>query len=1051
MTRRIPAPALRLCSALLLLAAAARAQPAPGAGRFDTLKLRELGPAVGGRVSRVAGVPGDPRVYWAASAQGGVWKSEDGGTVWKSVFDDQPVASIGSIAVAPSDPNVVWVGSGEANIRGNVIAGRGIFRSTDAGKTWKQVWREVGQIGTITAHPRDPEVAFAAVLGHAFGPNPERGVYRTLDGGESWERVLFRDEETGASDVAIDPGNPRIVYAGLWQARRRPWEMTSGGPGSGLWRSGDGGTTWRQLEGHGLPAAPWGKVGVAVAPSDGRRVYALIEAGEGGLFRSDDGGEKWTRVNGHRTLRQRAWYYSTLTVDPSDPDVVWFPQVRLLRSRDGGRTVQSVPESERWDHHDLWIDPRDPRRMIVGSDGGVSVSLDGGRTWSDPRLPVAQFYNVDADRGSPYRVGGTMQDFGTASGPSDSLRREGIVLGDWRFAGGGEAGDFVYDPVQPGIVYAGEYGGYISVHDESTGSTRNVPILPWDASGHGAADLRYRFQWTAPIAVSPFDPNELYHGANVLFRSRDRGATWEAVSTDLTRNDPAKQQWSGGPITGDNTGVEVYGTIFSIALSPLDPGTIWVGTDDGLVHVTRDGGGVWSDVTPPGLPEWGTVESIEVSRHAPGTVWVAVDAHRLDDLRPYLFRTGDQGTTWTDLSAALPQDEPLFVVREDPERAGLLFAGTERGLWLSRDAGASWERLKANLPTVKVVDLEIRGDDLVVATSGRGLWILDQLAPIRAWSDEVAAADLHLFPPRPAVRRIVAGGWSEEAAAPNPPRGAVVDYWLREAAAGEVTLEILDGSGRTVRRLSSVAETPPAAPDDPDQPTKAPEPALSAAAGLHRAVWNLTWTGASRLEAARYDAGNPTDGPRALPGTYTLRLRAGEREASAQLEVRPDPRSGESPEELARQLETALALRDQVEAVTAAVRRLRAIAAQGRDLARRLEGDAARAPLADAARGLAEGAEALEARFHNAKAEVAYDILAQRGGAQLLSQLVYLYAIVIHGDGAPGQGVREVGEELALRRQDLEGELAALEAGALAGVERLADDLGVPRVVLPAR
>ncbi|KAB2966114.1 MAG: glycosyl hydrolase, partial [Thermoanaerobaculia bacterium] len=997
-SRRIPAPAFQILLAFVLVAAAARAEPATAGGRFDELKLRELGPAVGGRVSRVAGVPGDPRTYWAASAQGGVWKSEDGGLVWKPVFDDQPVASIGSIAVAPSDPNVVWVGSGEANIRGNVIAGRGIFRSTDAGKTWKHVWRESGQIGTVAVHPADPDVAFAAVLGHAFGPNPERGVYRTLDGGESWERVLFVDADTGASDVALDPGNPRIVFAGLWQARRRPWEMTSGGPGSGLYRSPDGGASWRRLEGHGLPAGPWGRVGVAVAPSDGRRVYALIEAGEGGLYRSDDGGESWKRANGHRTLTQRAWYYSTLTVDPADPDKVWFPQVRLLRTVDGGRTLQSVPESQRWDHHDLWIDPRDARRMIVGSDGGVSVSLDGGRTWTDPRLPVAQFYNVDADYGAPFRVGGTMQDFGTASGPSDSLRREGIVLGDWRFAGGGEAGDFVYDPGEPGVVYAGEYGGYISVHDERTGATRNVSILPWDASGHGAADLRYRFQWTAPIAVSPFDAKELYHGANVLFRSRDRGATWQAISPDLTRNDPARQQWSGGPITGDNTGVEVYDTIFSLALSPLEPGTIWVGTDDGLVHVTRDGGGVWSDVTPPGLPEWGTVESIEVSRHAAGTAWVAVDAHRLDDLRPYLWRTGDHGTTWTELSAGLPQDEPLFVVREDPERAGLLWAGTERGLWFSRDAGAGWERLKANLPTVKVVDLVIRGDDLVVATSGRGLWILDGLGPVRAWSDAVAASDLHLFPPRPALRRLLGAGWSEEAAAPNPPRGAVVDYWLREAAPGEVTLEIIDGGGRTVRRLSSVAEKARYPADDPDEPAKEPEAALSAAAGLHRAVWNLTWQGASRLEGAKYDAGDPTAGPLALPGSYTLRLRAGGREVTAPLEVLPDPRSGESPAALALQLESALALRDRIEALTADIRRVRAIAAQANDLAGRLEGDTARADLAAAARRLAERAGALEAKLHNPDAEVVYDILARRGGARLLSRLVYLYASLVAGE-----------------------------------------------------
>ncbi|HMA45776.1 MAG TPA: sialidase family protein, partial [Frankiaceae bacterium] len=544
----------------------------------------------------------------------------------------------------------------------------------------------------------------------------------------------------------------------------------------------------------------------------------------------------------------------------------------------------------------------------------------------------------DASAGDPYRVGGTMQDFGTASGPADSLRREGIVAGDWRGAGGGEAGDFVYDPSDPDIVYAGEYSGILTVHDARTGATRNVSVYPLDASGHGAADLAYRIQWTAPIAVSA-DGGELYHGANVLLRSTDRGRTWQAISPDLTRNDPAKQQWTGGPITGDNTGVEVYDTIFSIALSPGDRGTIWVGTDDGLVQVTRDGGGVWSEVTPPGMPEWGTVESIEVSRHAPGTVWVAVDAHRLDDLRPHLFRTTDGGTSWSDQSAGLPQDEPLFVVREDPVRPGLLYAGTERGLWLSRDAGATWARLKANLPTVKVADLVVHGDDLVLGTSGRGLWILDDLTAVRAWSEEIGAADLHLFAPRPAVRRLQAGSWSEEGAAPNPARGAVVHYWLRADAPGEVTLEVLDAGGRLVRRLSSVAEKMPYGPDDPDEPTKVPEAALSAKAGLHRAVWDLAWQGAGRLENAKLDTGDPARGPRAVPGTYTLRLRAGEREVTATLEVAADPRSQVPPAELAAQLELSLALRDAVAAVGADVRRVRALAAQARELADRLAGD----------------------------------------------------------------------------------------------------------------
>jgi photosystem II stability/assembly factor-like uncharacterized protein len=1055
-------------SGILLVASAAVATAASGQapaataggapagtpkGRFDDLKLREVGPVVGGRVSRVCGVAGDPRVYYAASAQGGVWKSEDGGRSWKPIFDDQPVASIGSVAVAPSDPNVVWVGSGEANIRGNVIGGRGIFRSTDAGKSWTRVWDGSGQVGALAVAPADPDIAFAAVLGHAFGPNAERGVYRTLDGGATWKQVLSVDADTGASDVAIDPDNPRIVFAGTWQARRTPWSLTSGGPGSGLYRSTDGGETWTRLAGHGLPAGIWGKVGVAVAPSEDDRVYALIEAEDGGLFRSDDGGDTWKHVNDHHALRQRAWYYSTLTVDPVSADVVWFPQVNLLRTLDGGRTIQAVTGTHHGDHHDLWIDPSDHQRMIVATDGGVEISLDGGAHWTWPRLPVAELYNIDADDRVPYHVGGTMQDFGTASGPSDSLRDDGIFAGDWLVTGGGEAGDFAYDRSQPGIVYAGEYGGVLTVADEATGETRNVSIYPTDPSGHAASDLRYRFQWTAPIAVAPGAPGEpdvIYHGANVLFRSTDRGRTWQAISPDLTRNDPVRQQWSGGPITGDNTGVEVYDTIFSIAVSPLAPATLWVGTDDGLVQVTHDSGSVWSDVTPPGMPEWGTVETIEASPHDAGEAWVVVDTRRLDDLRPHLFRTSDGGTSWSDLSRGLPQDESLLVVREDPARTGLLYAGTERGLYLSFDGGATWQRLHANLPTVAITDLAVRHGDLVVGTSGRGIWILDDLSPIRGWSEAIAGENVHLFAPRPAIRWSLGSGWNTGKGTTNPPRGLVVDYWLREAAEGEVTLEILDADGRTVRRLSSTAEPPAHAEDDPDEPTKAPEAALSAAAGLHRAVWDLNWKGARRLEDAKIDAGDPTRGPRALPGSYTLRLSVGGKQQTASAEVAPDPRSRVPAAELASQLDTALDLRQGIDAVENDVRRLRAMREQADELFRRLADDPDAAALVEAAGRLSKAAGGLEARFHNPKAQVVYDILAQKGGTQLLSNLIFLYSNVIDGDGAPTQGMTETAAALRDQRADLERELAKLESGELADVDRISGELGLPRVLLPA-
>jgi len=592
-----------------------------GPPELKPLKYRLLGPAWGGRVSRVAGVAGDPNTCYAAAASGGVWKSVDGGITWKPVFDEQPISSMGSIAVAPSDPNVIYAGSGEANIRGNVAAGNGIYKSVDAGKTWKHVWKQEGQIGTMVIHPADPDIAFAAVLGHAFGPNPERGVYRTKDGGKTWTPALQKDENTGASDVGLDPSNPNIIFAGFWQTRRSPWSMQSGGPGSSLYVSRDGGDTWTRLDGKekgkGLPDGIWGKVGVAVAPSDGRRVYALIEAEQGGLFRSDDGGETWERANASRLLCQRPWYYSTITVHPANPNEIWFPQVSFVKSIDGGKTLTFV-KIKGWDSHDIWIDPKNPKRMIIGSDAGVDISTDGGENWLGCVLPIGQFYHVSVDNRVPFHVAGALQDIGTAQAPSHSLTTAGIRNVDWHSVGGGEAGWVVSDPTDPDIVYAGEYGGYISRYDHRTGQARNVSIYPEDPSGHGAEDMKYRFQWTAPIVLSPHDAKVIYHAGNVLFKSADGGRTWTAISGDLTRNDKTKQQWSGGPITGDNTGVETYCTIFAVAESPVEPGLIWAGSDDGLVHVTRDGGKTWKNVTAAfkGIPEWGTISMIEPSRYA---------------------------------------------------------------------------------------------------------------------------------------------------------------------------------------------------------------------------------------------------------------------------------------------------------------------------------------------------------------------------------------------------------------------------------------------------
>lgn len=898
---------VRLLVVLGALTASPLAAEEPKEKDFAALKYRLVGPFAGGRVSRACGVPGDPLTYYAATASGGVWKTADGGHTWKPTFDDQPTSSIGSIAVAPSDPNVVYVGTGEANIRGNVAPGAGIFKSTDGGKTWKHVWKHVGQIGTMAVDPKNADVAFAAVLGHAFGPNSERGVHRTRDGGRTWDRVLFKNDETGASDVCIDPNNPRVVFAGFWQARRRPWEMTSGGPGSDLYVSRDGGDTWISLKasperkrgegpGKGLPDGIWGKIGVAVAPSNSQRVYAVIEAEKGGLFRSDDGGETWELANDSREIRQRAWYYSTLTVHPTNPDVVFAPNVDLFRSADGGRTFKKVPGSHHGDYHDVWFDPKNPERLINANDGGVDLSTDGGKTWVAPALPISQCYHVSVDTRTPYRVMACMQDLGSASGPSNSLKTGGIGLGDWHQVGGGEAGYAFADPSDPDSVYAGEYGGIMTRYDHRTGQARNITVNQFNPSGIDPAKMKFRFQWTAPILISKHDPKTVYHAANVLFRTRDSGQTWTQVSGDLTRNDKQKQQWSGGPITGDNTGVEVYCTIFALAESPKQKGVLWAGSDDGLVHVSKDDGKTWKNVTAnvPGMPDWGTVCGIEASPHDAGTAFVVVRNHRMDDYRPYVWKTTDFGESWQSLTEGLDPGVHCHVIRQDGVEKDLLFLGTERGV-MYRTRVTGWKPLRQNLPTVPVHDLVVKGNDLVVGTHGRSIWILDDLTPIRAIG-YVKSEPSHLYGVQPATRwRLSWGGPTREfqshAAGENPANGAVIWFNLDKDSAEEgVTLEIEDEKGNPV---ASVVGVPVGEEDDKDKKDEdnPPKRKFVVRPGLNRYVWDLTHDGAAVIPGAPVDSGSAGARVPVAPGKYKVTLGGVGPEARRQdFEVRPDPR-----------------------------------------------------------------------------------------------------------------------------------------------------------------
>jgi photosystem II stability/assembly factor-like uncharacterized protein len=1017
---------------------------------LKALKYRLIGPAWGGRVSRAAGIAGDPNTYYFAGAASGVWKSVDGGLKWNSVFDDQPISSIGSLAIAASDPNVIYVGSGEANPRGNVAAGNGIYKTVDAGKTWQHVWKQEGQIGTMVVHPTNPDIAYAAVLGHAFGPNSERGVYRTRDGGKTWQQVLKKDDNTGASDVALDPSNPNIVFAGLWQMRRQPWVMTSGGPGSGLYISRDAGDSWKQLTKNGLPEGTWGKVGVAVAPSNGSIVYASIEAEKGGIFRSDDGGENWTLASPNRLLRQRAWYYSTITISPTNPNELWMPQVPMMKSIDGGRTWTIVPDIPHGDNHDLWIDPKNPKRMIGVDDGGVNLSLDGGQTWYAPALPISQFYHVSADTRVPFYVAGAMQDIGTAQGPSRSMNSEGIRNSEWYGVGGGEAGWVVSDTADPNIVYAGEYGGYISRYDRRTQQAVNVSIYPENPSGHGGEDMKYRFQWTAPIAVSPHNPKVVYHGGNVLFRTEDGGQTWAPISPDLTRNDKTKQQWSGGPITGDNTGVETYCTIFTIAESPVQKDLIWAGTDDGLVQVTQDGGKNWKNVTGgmSGFPEWGTVRMVEPSHYDAGTAYVAVDAHRLDNTKPYLYKTTDFGKSWKRLDADLPQDIYLHAVREDPVLKDMLYVGTERGVAFTKEGGKTWRSLKSNMPTVAVHDLDITGDSLVVGTLGRSIYIYDHLSVLREWSSQIAGEKFHLFSAPSSIRWRLDSSVSDRWTGENPAGLSAIYYSLKDTPKSDVTIEVLDAQNKVINTLSSKQRPLLGSSDDPKEEQDALKKlALPKEAGVQVAWWNPTYAGAEMVPNAKIDSGDPFFGPLLPPGTYTLRMTVDGQTQSTELKVLPDSRVKMTDAQYKEQTDFALSIRDDITRVTRLINQIQSVRKQLTNRNDLLKNNTAAAQLNKDSEALINKLNDLEARIQNSKAEVVYDILAFKGGARLYSRMAFLYAAVTNADEVPTQGEREVYADQKKELAGFEAQVKQLMTADLTAMNATAKSLDLPIVI----
>jgi photosystem II stability/assembly factor-like uncharacterized protein len=935
---------------------------------YEGMKWRLIGPFRGGRSLTAVGVPSQPNTYYFGAVSGGVWKTTDGGFTWEPIFDKQNVSSIGSIAVADSDPNVVYVGTGEACIRGNISYGDGVYKSLDAGKTWTNIGlKDSRHIGAVIVHPSNPDNAFVAALGHVYGPNEERGVFRTRDGGKTWEKVLYINDRTGAIDVVFDPQNPHILFAAMWEGYRTPWSLTSGGDKAGLYRSIDGGTNWKRLEGNGLPEGPLGRIGVSVPGGDGNVVFALIEAKKGGLYRSEDGGDHWSLINDDHRFRQRAWYFTHVWGDPKNPNVVYIANTGLYRSIDGGKSFERL-NAPHGDHHGLWIDPNNPSRLINANDGGATISVDGGKTWSSQmNQPTAQFYHVIADNDYPYRIYGAQQDNSTV-GILTRSDRGFIDRPDWDAVGGGESGYIAVDPRDANIVYAGSYFGHSTRFDRRTGQTQDVMQWPDDPDGHNASGLKYRYTWTMPIVFSPHDPNIIYNAAQFVFRSADSGHSWQVISPDLTRNDKSKQQDSGGPITKDQASIEFYDIVFTVAESPKQKGVIWAGTDDGLIQITRDDGKSWTNVTPRGVPDWSMVSLIEASWRDPGTAYAAVDARKLDNSKPYIFKTTDFGKTWTSITTGIPDGAYVHAVREDPARKGLLFAGTELGIYVSFDDGAHWQSLQLNLPSTPVHDVVIHGSDLAIATHGRAFWMLDDIAPLRQADASITGGDAHLFKPSTATRtRMGHVKRRRYAIAENPPDGAMLYYYLKEDAKDPVKLEILDSSGKVIRSFTSEEKNKEAEEGEAEFEKDEPVDHIPAKAGLNVFVWDLRYQEPVKIPKAVYDEGEPT-GPLVLPGEYQVRLTAGSKSSTEPIEVVLDPRVKTSAADLQKQFDLMLKLRDRQEEMNKAVLSSRDLRGQLLALERRLASADVKSPGAN--KGLIEQSAALRRKISDLEHEL---------------------------------------------------------------------------------
>ncbi len=982
---------------------------------------------------------------------GGVWKTSDAGRSWQPVSDGQfKTSSVGALAVSQSDPSVVYVGMGEACVRGNASNGDGVYKSLDSGRTWKNVGlQQTYHIGSVLIHPKNPDIVYVAALGHLWGPNPERGVYRTTDGGETWKQVLTKGSEAGAVDLAMDPINPRTIYAAFWQVGRKPWRFDSGGPGSGLWKTTDGGDTWTDLtHAPGLPKGVEGRVAVTVSPVNPDRVWAMVEASDGGLFRSDNAGKAWTRVNDSNNLRQRAWYFSHIFADTKNADEIYALNVGAYRSIDGGKTFTTIPTPHS-DNHDLWISPSDPERMIEANDGGATVTLDGAKTWSsEDNQPTAQFYRVALDNDFPYHAYGAQQDSSTVR-IATRTTTGGITDKDWYEVGGGESGWIAPDPRDSEIVYAGSYGNLITRQDHHTGQTRNINAWPDNPMGYGADTLKYRFQWSFPITFSPHDPKTLYIGSNVLMKTENEGQNWQNISPDLTRDDKAKQKTSGGPITQDNTSIEYYDTIFTVNESPVAAGQIWVGTDDGLVQLTRDAGKTWSNVTPPGMPDWIRINAIDPSAFDAGTAYVAATNYQQDDFHPYLYKTADFGKTWKKIVNGIPDTHFTRVVREDPNRRGLLIAGTEFGIYISYDDGETWKSFQLNLPVTPIADVGFhkREKELVVATQGRGFWVFDDLPLLYQMDPKQTSEDVHLYQPKDAYRGGGGRGGRGGAAAvgENPAAGAVVYYFLKDKPKGDVKLEFLDATGKPVHEYSSKAPAdaarPAAAAEGDEGGPPAAEPRAAAQQGMNKFVWNERYPDATTFPGLIMWAAG-VQGPRIAPGHYQVRITVDGKTQTAGFDVKADPRLKTTPDEYAKQLALALQIRDKLSETNAGVIRIREARRQLDEFAKRDD-----KKIADAAKALIQKLTAVEEELYQTKNRASEDPL--NFPIKLNNKLASVLGTVANSESQPTAQSYVVYEDLAPQVNAQLRALSGLLTDDLTAFNKTVRDSNVPAVVVP--